>query len=212
MNSHEVFIHIHQGCFAGIGAIVRLPQCQWSKPDGYGKISQCITATKHSKAKTVCIFLGIYCKTESRVLGLITVMGGIYVTWTSLDLLSSTVALPNPDRLRPAGKYLSSSVSERKLPRNRYDIAIFGWYKLLMKRNMILCNICMFEIKVQNHFKSAISDNKIILIIHLLKYNHLKNLSHTDDSSSYFRAVIIINNCSILFCIYWNWYSAKLVI
>ena len=61
MNSHEVFIHIHQGCFAGIGAIVRLPQCQWSKPDGYGEISQCITTTKHSKAKTVCIFLGIYC-------------------------------------------------------------------------------------------------------------------------------------------------------
>ena len=61
MNSHEVFIHIHQGCFAGTGAIVRLPQCQWSKPDGYGKISQCITTTKHSKAKNVCIFLGIYC-------------------------------------------------------------------------------------------------------------------------------------------------------
>ena len=61
MNSHEVFIHIHQGCFAGTGAMVRLPQCQWSKPDGYGKISQCITTTKHSKAKTVCIFLGIYC-------------------------------------------------------------------------------------------------------------------------------------------------------
>ena len=61
MNSHEVFIHIHQGCFAGTGAIVRLSLCQWSKPDGYGKISQCITTTKHSKAKTVCIFLGIYC-------------------------------------------------------------------------------------------------------------------------------------------------------
>ena len=61
MNSHEVFIHIHQGCFAGTGAIVRLPQCQWSKSDGYGTISQCITTTKHSKAKTVCIFLGIYC-------------------------------------------------------------------------------------------------------------------------------------------------------
>ena len=60
MNSHEVFIHIHQGCFAGTGAIVRLPQCQWSKPDGYGKISQCITTTKHSKAKTVCISLGMY--------------------------------------------------------------------------------------------------------------------------------------------------------
>ena len=62
MNSHEVFIHIHQGCFPGTGAIVRLPQCQRSKPDGYGKISQCITTTKHSKAKTVCIFLGIYCR------------------------------------------------------------------------------------------------------------------------------------------------------
>ena len=59
MNSHEVCIHIHQGCFAGTEAIVRLPQCQWSKPDGYGKIS--ITTTKHSKAKPVCIFLGIYC-------------------------------------------------------------------------------------------------------------------------------------------------------
>ena len=58
MNSHEVFIHIHQGCFAGTGAIVRLPQCQWSKPDGYGKISQCITTTKHSKAKPWAYFLG----------------------------------------------------------------------------------------------------------------------------------------------------------
>ena len=63
MNAHEVFIHIHQGCFAGTGAIVRLPQCQWSKPDGHGKISQCIITTKQSKAKTVCMFLGIYCRT-----------------------------------------------------------------------------------------------------------------------------------------------------
>ena len=61
MNSHELFIHIHQGCFAGTGAIVRLPQCQWSKPDGYGKISKCINTTKHSQAKIVCIFLGMYC-------------------------------------------------------------------------------------------------------------------------------------------------------
>ena len=68
MNSHEVFIHIHQGCFAGTGAIVRLPQCQWRKPDGYEKISQCITTTKHSKAKTVCIFLGIYCISNMHVL------------------------------------------------------------------------------------------------------------------------------------------------
>ena len=62
MNSHEVFIHIYRSCFAGTAAIVRMPQCQWSKPGGYGKISQCITTTKHSKANTVCIFLEIYCK------------------------------------------------------------------------------------------------------------------------------------------------------
>ena len=66
MNSHEVFIHIHQGCFAGTGANVRLPQCQWSKPDGYGKISQYITTTKHSKANTVCIFLGVYCTSHAK--------------------------------------------------------------------------------------------------------------------------------------------------
>ena len=68
MNSHEAFIHIHQGCFAGTGAIVRLPQCQWRKPDGYGKISPYITTTKHSKAKNVCIFLGIYCMSWKSVI------------------------------------------------------------------------------------------------------------------------------------------------
>ena len=83
MNSHEVFIHIHQGCFAGTGAIVRLPQCQWSKPDGYGKISPCITTTKHSKAKTVCIFLGIYC---------------IYTTWISVVVFKHVIM---PDQRLP---------------------------------------------------------------------------------------------------------------
>ena len=83
MNSHEVLIHIHQGCFAGTGAIVRLPQCQWSKPDGYGKISQCITTTKHSKAKTVCIFLGIYCRfTRARI----TQTTGVMTVAVSLNL------------------------------------------------------------------------------------------------------------------------------
>ena len=83
MNSHEVFIHIHQGCFAGTGAIVRLPQCQWSKPDGYGKISQCRTTTKHSKAKTVCIFLGIYCTAK------VTTLKNIEkrIVWMQLQLL-----------------------------------------------------------------------------------------------------------------------------
>ena len=68
--------------FAGTGAIVRLPQCQWSKPDGYGKISQCITTTKHSKAKTVCIFLGIYCRSGS--------------TLALVMLPSSSKSLPDP--------------------------------------------------------------------------------------------------------------------
>ena len=86
MNSHEVFIHIHQGCFAGTGAIVRLPQCQWSKPDGYGKISQCITTTKHSKAKTVCIFLGKYCRHYQAL-----ICQGLWLWWTNLKFYGREV-------------------------------------------------------------------------------------------------------------------------
>ena len=108
MNSHEVFIHIHQGCFAGTGAIVRLPQCQWSKPDGYGKTSQCITTTKHSKAKTVCIFLGIYCNgTEQWTLCYFFFFffwGGDIkwhqaITWTNVDLSSVRSCAINPRAL-----------------------------------------------------------------------------------------------------------------
>ena len=89
MNSHEVFIHIHQGCFAGTGAIVRLPQCQWSKPDGYGKISQCITTTKHSKAKTLCIFHGIYCN-ALKLRGAFLLCKTYSLAWVSkLNLLKS---------------------------------------------------------------------------------------------------------------------------
>ena len=58
MNWHEVFIHIHQGCFADTGAIVRLPQCQWSKPDGYGTISQWKPQQSTSKQKPYAYFLG----------------------------------------------------------------------------------------------------------------------------------------------------------
>ena len=87
MNSHEVFIHIHQGCFAGTGTIVRLPQCQWSKPDGYGIISQCITTTKHSKAKTVCIFLGKYRKYPGRY---IICQKEIMLLFTVVHFLSMT--------------------------------------------------------------------------------------------------------------------------
>ena len=59
INSHEVFIHIHQGCFAGTGAIVRLPQCQWSKPDGYGKISQYIDSLTY-----ICVTRGRWVKRQ----------------------------------------------------------------------------------------------------------------------------------------------------
>ena len=92
MNSHEIFIHIHQGCFAGTGAIARLPQCQWSKPDGYGKISQCITTTKHSKAKTVCIFLGIYCMSTSSNENNFLVTGNLCVEFTTPRWIANTKA------------------------------------------------------------------------------------------------------------------------
>ena len=95
MNSHKVFIHIHQGCFAGTGAIVRLPQCQWSKPDGYGKISQCITTTKHSNAKTACIFLGIYCRLQPasclvHLASYVTVYTCYLREWCGLMMISFT--------------------------------------------------------------------------------------------------------------------------
>ena len=91
MNSHEVFIHIHRGCFAGTGAIVRLPQCQWSNPDGYGKTSQSITTTKHSKAKTVCIFLGIYCihcQTDTMSFTAIVMQKWLLIDWISILVIS----------------------------------------------------------------------------------------------------------------------------
>ena len=34
----NVFNRILQGCFTGTGAIIGLPQCQWSNPEGYGLI------------------------------------------------------------------------------------------------------------------------------------------------------------------------------
>ena len=108
MNSHEVFIHIHQGCFAGTGAIVRLPQCQWSKPDGYGKISQCITTTKHSKAKTVCIFLGIFCRSlRDSVKRVISAYPPYLPLWCLVPV--TRMATPNPcSRKIRCGGYLDN--------------------------------------------------------------------------------------------------------
>ena len=47
-----------QGCFTGTGAILWLPQCQWSNPEGYGKSH---LKLNHNKTWTLCIFLGMYC-------------------------------------------------------------------------------------------------------------------------------------------------------
>ena len=108
MNSHEVFIHIHQGCFAGTGAIVRLPQCQWSKPDGYGKISQCITTTKHSKAKTVCIFIGIYCIYTIRNPDITLLCTGLR---TDFSVLSTCRASKKQSRMFPKCNTDSETIS-----------------------------------------------------------------------------------------------------
>ena len=121
MNSHEVFIHIHQGCFAGTGAIVRLPQCQWSKPAGYGKISQCITTTKHSKAKTVCIFLGIYCMYQ----------GSRWYEWHTSCVAVSYI-LRSTELHLFFHQFLSSYVYKRSNRRLSYDCFTYNtifWYK-----------------------------------------------------------------------------------
>ena len=48
------WVHIHQGCFSGIQAIIRLPQCWWNNPEGYW-YKLYTTATKHNKAQTMSI-------------------------------------------------------------------------------------------------------------------------------------------------------------
>ena len=59
------FAHILQGCFTGTGAILWLPQCQWSNPEEYGHIymglfSQYLTTTRHHQAWDMCIIYGMY--------------------------------------------------------------------------------------------------------------------------------------------------------
>ena len=62
------FTHILQGSFTGTGAILWLPQCQWSNPEGYGSISHESTwrwLCNHKKtihSQMMFIFYGIYCK------------------------------------------------------------------------------------------------------------------------------------------------------
>ena len=48
LDSHNLFTHILQGYFTGTGAIIWLPQCQWSNPEGYGLIQP---SPNHNKTK-----------------------------------------------------------------------------------------------------------------------------------------------------------------
>ena len=157
MNSNEVFIHIHQGCFAGTGAIVRLPQCQWSKPDGYGKISQCITTTKHSKAKIVCIFLGIYCIYASSGIDVskTTVYSDTIVFWfPSLtnrsklteggwDDLNSCICMPG---------LVSECVCCIYIYDKGYCQDVFVAYIYMIRVIVSVANICMLRVTVRMCF------------------------------------------------------------
>ena len=46
----DLFAHILQGCFTGIGAIIWLPQCQWSNPEWYGWN---LPAPNHNKTQQI---------------------------------------------------------------------------------------------------------------------------------------------------------------
>ena len=59
------FNHILQGCFTWTGAIIWLPQCQWSSPEEYGQIHHIdlqwihgITTTKKKQQKHLHILWG----------------------------------------------------------------------------------------------------------------------------------------------------------
>ena len=161
MNSHEVFIHVHQGCFAGTGAIVRLPQCQWSKPDEYGKISQCITTTKHSKAKTVCIFLGIYCSDLLRH-GNFLSLSALRIRYLAIEMFKYVHGL-NPPYLNellinndtPYNLPESNRLQQPEYHTVRYGFKSFRYYGLK------LWNALPTEVKQSEnlyHFKKNITD------------------------------------------------------
>ena len=56
----DLFTHILQGCITDTGALLWLPQCQWSNPELYGKIILYLSTTKHNKRRVVCIILGMF--------------------------------------------------------------------------------------------------------------------------------------------------------
>ena len=58
MNSCHTSIHILQGCFTGIGAVIWLPQWQWSNPEEYGKYPQILPNHNTTKCEPCVYFMG----------------------------------------------------------------------------------------------------------------------------------------------------------
>ena len=46
------------GCITGTGAIIWLPQCPWSNPEGYRKINLYQSTAKHNQMRALCIIIG----------------------------------------------------------------------------------------------------------------------------------------------------------
>ena len=160
MNSHEVFIHIHQGCFAGTVAIVRLPQCQWSKLDGYGKISQCITTTKHSKAKTVCIFLGIYCIIPSHCTGICYTFYWFYILHAHLTpnkILNISKTMSQP-YIHFTSFYLHLIIPRQITPYIlKLSEVIDGITRHLQKRWLCLCRLLRESVRMKQHSSTMLN-------------------------------------------------------
>ena len=57
-NSCDLYPHTLQGCFTGTGAILWLPQCQWSNPERY-ILNQ--TIPNHNQEKNMRIIVQNYC-------------------------------------------------------------------------------------------------------------------------------------------------------
>ena len=91
--SCNAFNHILQGCFTGTGAIIWLPQCQWSNPEGY----EWNLVPKHNKAQQ-----------------------GINHAHNSWDLLYILVSLPNHS---VSGMWMAANCSRNGLWKSSRSIS-----------------------------------------------------------------------------------------
>ena len=80
-DSSNQFTHILQCYITGTGAILRLPQCQWSNPEGYRQTGRCPTTTKYDKAQSDFVTwwrheMGTFCSSLALCEGNPPVTGG----------------------------------------------------------------------------------------------------------------------------------------